>query len=284
MIQIGSVNKLIIDHLSKIGPYLADPTEKAGDRETVLLPGKEMPEHAKAGDPLEVFIYRDSSDRPIATLRRPLIQMDEFVPLKVVDITRIGAFLDWGLEKDLLLPYSEQTVRVQIGRKYMVSLYVDKSGRLCATMKIYPKLTCATPYQTGDWVEGYVYQINPEMGAFVAVDCKYHGLIPRREIAAADVHCGDFVKARVTEVRRDGKLALSPNRKAYKEIPADSKRVYDRLVKAGGFLPYNDKTPPAVIAKEFGMSKASFKRAAGHLLKIHRIRLDSKGMTLTARK
>lgn len=281
MIEVGKIQNLVIDRISKIGPYLVDPQDKKEKKDSVLMPGKELPKGAAVGDTLSVFVYRDSGDRPIATLRRPKILMGELAPLKVVAITKVGAFMDWGLEKDVLLPYSEQITKVQIGREYLVELYLDKSGRLCATMKVYPKLENETPYKAGDWVEGYIYQINPEMGAFVAVDLKYHGLVPLKEMISADVHCGDSVKARVTQIRKDGKLALSPNRKAYKEIPQDARVIYDKLMAAGGSLPYNDKTPPAIIAKEFHMSKASFKRAIGNLLKTKKIRITSRGITLS---
>lgn len=275
MIEIGKIQTLVIDHVSKIGPYLAEPGDPG---KTILLPGKEMPKNARAGDELEAFVYRDSSDRPIATLRRPKILLGEMKPLKVGSITKVGAFMDWGLEKDLLLPYHEQTAKVQIGREYLVFLYLDKSRRLCATMKVYNELKSESPYKEGDWVDGYVYQINPELGAFVAVNYQYHGLIPKKELGD-DIHCGNLVHARVSEIRkRDGKLTLSPNKKGYKEIPSDAKIILRRLEKEGGFLPFNDKTPPAVIMREFGISKAAFKRAVGHLLKIRRITLTREGM------
>ncbi len=281
MIEIGQLQELVIDRIAKIGPYLVDPSDTKEEKNAVLMPQKEMPKGAKVGDTLKVFVYLDSSDRPIATLRQPKIMMGESAPLKVVAITKVGAFMDWGLEKDILLPFSEQITKVQIGREYLVNLYLDKSSRLCATMKVYPKLLADSTYSEGDWVEGYIYQINPEMGAFVAVDCKYHGLVPEKELPGADLHCGDRIKARISQVRKDGKLVLSPNRKAYKEIPHDSKVVLDRLVAAGGSLPFNDKTPPARITKEFGMSKASFKRAIGHLLKTRKIKITSTGIVLT---
>ena len=277
MIEIGCTQDLVIDHFAKIGLYLAELEDKKQRKDTILLPMKEMPKGAEEGDILNVFVYRDSGDRPIATLRKPKIELGEIKPLKVVAITKVGAFMDWGLEKDILLPYSEQITKVQIGRDYLVQLYLDKSNRLCATMKIYPKLESKTPFEVGEWVEGYLYQINPEIGAFLAVDLKYHGMIPMKELSG-DFHCGEFVKARISEIKNDGKLILSPNRKAYKEIPKDAKEILNRLESAGGFLPYNDKTPPNIIAKEFKMSKASFKRAIGNLLKSHKIKISSKGI------
>ncbi len=135
----------------------------------------------KAGDKLEVFIYKDSQDRLIATTNEPLLMVGQAGLLKVKQVTRIGAFLDWGLEKDLLLPYHEQTTRIFEGQECLVAVYVDKSSRLCATMKVYPYLSKETPYKEGDQVKGRVYQISENFGVFVAVDNKYSALIPARE-------------------------------------------------------------------------------------------------------
>lgn len=275
MIELGKIQTLIIERLAPQGAYLTDGID---EKKSVLLPIKEVAENAKIKDEVSVFVYRDSKDRLISTTRTPKVTLEEFAPLKVVDITKVGAFLDWGLEKDLLLPYTEQTAKIQKGRTYLTYLYIDKSDRLCATMKIYPLLKTNTTHQVGDWVEGYVYQINPDIGAFVAVENKYHGLIPMQKMNE-DVHCGEMIKARISEVRSDGKLALSPNKKAYKEIPKDAEQILEKLIKNQGQLDYNDKSSSSAIMKEFNMSKASFKRAVGLLLKKKKIRLTERGMT-----
>ena len=272
--EIGKVQTLTIERITPIGAYLSDGFDTT---DVVLLPEKEVPKNSRAGDQIEVFIYRDSKDRLISTTREPKIQVGEFAALKVADVTKVGAFLDWGLEKDLLLPYNEQTVKVQKGRDYLVNLYTDKSDRLCATMKIYPLLKVGAPYKVGDWIEGYVYQINPEIGAFVAIDNLYHGLILIKD-ANSDIHCGEKIHARVSEIRNDGKLVLSPNKKAYKEIPKDAVVILTKLNESQGFLPYNDKTDAFVIKKEFDMSKSSFKRAVGKLLKEKKIRITERGI------
>lgn len=274
MIEIGKVQTLTIERITPIGAYLSDGFDAT---DVVLLPEKEVPKNSRAGDQIDVFIYRDSKDRLISTTREPKIQIGEFAALKVADITKVGAFLDWGLEKDLLLPYNEQTVKVQKGRDYLVNLYTDKSDRLCATMKIYPLLKVDAPYKVGDWIEGYVYQINPEIGAFVAIDNLYHGLILIKD-ANSDIHCGEKVHARVSEIRNDGKLVLSPNKKAYKEIPKDAVAILTKLNESQGFLPYNDKTDAYLIKKEFNMSKSSFKRAVGKLLKEKKIKITERGI------
>lgn len=274
MIEIGKVQTLTIERITPIGAYLSDGFDTT---DVVLLPEKEVPKNSRAGDQIDVFIYRDSKDRLISTTREPKIQIGEFAALRVADITKVGAFLDWGLEKDLLLPYNEQTVKVQKGRDYLVNLYTDKSDRLCATMKIYPLLKVDAPYKVGDWIEGYVYQINPEIGAFVAIDNLYHGLILIKD-ANSDIHCGEKVHARVSEIRNDGKLVLSPNKKAYKEIPKDAVAILTKLNESQGFLPYNDKTDAYLIKKEFNMSKSSFKRAVGKLLKEKKIKITERGI------
>jgi predicted RNA-binding protein (virulence factor B family) len=274
MIEIGKVQTLTIERITPIGAYLSDGFDTT---DVVLLPEKEVLKNSKAGDQLDVFIYRDSKDRLISTTREPKIQVGEFAVLKVADVTKVGAFLNWGLEKDLLLPYNEQTAKVQKGRDYLVNLYADKSDRLCATMKIYPLLKVGAPYKVGDWIEGYVYQINPEIGAFVAIDNLYHGLILIKD-ANSDIHCGEKIHARVSEIRNDGKLVLSPNKKAYKEIPKDAVVILTKLNESQGFLPYNDKTDAFIIKKEFNMSKSSFKRAVGKLLKEKKIRITERGI------
>jgi Uncharacterized protein conserved in bacteria len=274
MIEIGKVQTLTIERITPIGAYLSDGFDTT---DVVLLPEKEVQKNAKAGDQIDVFIYRDSKDRLISTTREPKIQLGSFAVLKVADVTKVCAFLEWGLEKDLLLPYNEQTVKVQKGRDYLVNLYADKSDRLCATMKIYPLLKVGGPYKLGDWIEGYVYQINPEIGAFVAIDNLYHGLILIKD-ANSDIHCGEKIHARVSEIRNDGKLVLSPNKKAYKEIPKDAVVILTKLNESQGFLPYNDKTDAFIIKKEFNMSKSSFKRAVGKLLKEKKIRITERGI------
>ncbi len=274
MIELGKTQDLIIERFSPQGAYLTDGIDA---KKSVLLPIKEVPETAELKDTINVFVYRDSSDRLISTRRTPKIKLGEFASLRVVDITKVGAFLDWGLEKDLLLPYTEQITKIQKGRSYLTYLYIDKSDRLCATMKIYPLLETNTKYQVGDWVEGYVYQINSEIGAFVAIENKYHGLIPT-QILNDDIRCGEQIKARVSEIRSDGKIVLSPNKKAYKEIPKDAEKILAKLINNQGELAYNDKSSPNAIMKEFNMSKASFKRAIGFLLKNKKIRLTERGI------
>ena len=199
MIQLGKTQCLNIIKKTDFGVYLGTEDDK------VLLPKKQVPEDIEIGDALTVFVYRDSSDRLIATTNTPKIELGGLARLKVSEVSSIGAFLDWGLEKDLLLPFKEQTAKVKKGDEVLVALYVDKSGRLCATMKVYEKLRTDSPYKKDDHVEGIIYETSDNFGVFVAVDDCYSALIPKRE-AFGRLRVGDRVSARVLKVREDGKL------------------------------------------------------------------------------
>ena len=195
--------------------------------------------------------------------------------LEVKDVSRIGAFLDMGLEKDLLLPFKEQNHKVQVGEKCLVALYVDKSQRLAATMKVYSYMSSQSPYQKDDWVTGTIYEINERLGAFVAVDNRYYGLIPRAEMFT-DYREGEVVEARVSKVRNDGKLDLCPKAKAYQQMETDAQLVMQKMDELGGVLPFNDRVAPEIIKQQFGLSKNAFKRAVGRLLKEGRIKITEK--------
>ena len=275
--RLGEKQVLTVVKIVDFGVYLGS------DEERVLLPKKQVPEGIEVGDPVEVFLYKDSSDRMIATTKEPKITLGELAVLEVADVGRIGAFLDWGLEKDLLLPFKEQTVKVEKGDRCLVSLYVDKSGRLCATMKVYPLLQTDSPYKKNDMVRGTVYEISREFGVFVAVDNKYSALIPRREVYGR-MFIGQQIEARVTDVKADGKLDLSVRGRIPEQMDEDARIIMERISKNGGFLPFTDKAEPERIKAEFGMSKAAFKRAAGRLLKQGRITIDeNQGKILQSR-
>ena len=219
MLLLGKKQTLMVVKTVDFGVYLAESKE-AEAKERVLLPIKQVPEGTKEGDTLEVFIYKDSGDRLIATTREPKLEVGGTALLKVSQVTKIGAFLDWGLEKDLLLPYHEQTVRVQEGEEYLVALYVDKSSRLCATMKLYPYLSTRTPYAAGDEVEGRVYEISQNFGVFIAVDDRYSALIPARE-AAGKYRPGDHSQAAGDRGKRGRQ---NERQRPEKSVPADGRR------------------------------------------------------------
>lgn len=265
MFELGKTQSLIIVKELDFGVYLGEqPNASMDDR--VLLPKKQVPQGSRMGDTVEVFLYKDSRDRIIATTNRPLLSVGEVGKLKVSQVTQIGAFLDWGLEKDVLLPYKEQTAKVREGDEILVALYVDKSSRLAATMKVYHYLERGSSYMKDDMVRGTVYEILEDMGAFVAVDDRFSALIPTRELYG-EIRVGDVVTARVTSVKEDGKLDLSVREKAYLQIGKDAERLIEILESYDGVLPFTDKASPDVIRRETGMSKNEFKRAVGNLLK-----------------
>ena len=278
MINIGEYQNLEIVRIKPQGAYLremAEPEAQEGaSSEEVLLPGKQIPEGAGPGTQIRVFIYRDSSDRLIATTVHPLITYGEVRRLKVREKTKIGAFLDWGLEKDLLLPFREQTGSFEEGDEILTALYIDKSGRLAATMNVYPYLKQNSPYQTGDSVTGTVYLISEKFGVFVAVDDIYSGLIPKKD-AQQGFKVGETLTLRVAGVKEDGKLDLTARDKAYMEIDSDADAVIGKIREDfGGELPFDDKADPEKIREVFGLSKAAFKRAVGHLYKERKVVIE----------
>ncbi|KMT20996.1 CvfB family protein [Clostridium cylindrosporum] len=278
MIELGKIQKLRVIREVSFGVYLNFEEDSNG--EDILLPIKQVPENIEIGDEIEVFVYRDSEDRIIATTKKPKITMDNLAVLEVVDNTSIGAFLDWGLEKDLFLPFKQQLKKVVKGNSYLVGLYIDKANRLCATMKVYDMLSSESPYTENDMVQGTIYKINNEIGAFVAVDDKYHGLILNKEFYG-DYKEGDSVEVRVKKVRNDGKLELSLRKQAYKEIESDSKRIMDALEENKGEIMLNDKSDPEDIKNKLSMSKGAFKRAVGRLLKEGAIEITDKSIRRT---
>ena len=271
--ELGKKQKLVVVKTVDFGVYLGD-RQDAVETDRVLLPGKEVPEGTGEGDMMEVFLYKDSSDRLIATTRTPGLMINQVGFLKVAQVTKIGAFLDWGLEKDLFLPYKEQTKKVHEGEEVLVSLYIDKSSRLCATMKVYHYLKTNSPYIVGDMVTGVVYEQSDNFGVFVAVDGQYSGLIPKQE-AQGNYKVGEELTFRVTQVREDGKLNLSAKQKAHIQLHEDAQSVYEIIQDFEGVLPFDDKASPEIIQREFGLSKNAFKRAVGHLLKEEKIELKN---------
>lgn len=263
---LGQVQKLAVVKQVDFGVYLGSEAEK------VLLPKKQVPEPVEKGQELEVFLYRDSMDRLIATTQLPKITLGKLALLTVKEVGKIGAFLDWGLEKDLLLPFREQTGKAREGQEVLVSLYVDKTKRLCATMKIYEHLRTDSPYEKDAQVEGRVYEISDNFGVFVAVDDQYSGRIPKQE-ALGTFAVGDRIQARVSRVKEDGKLDLSIRKKAFLQMEDDAKLLLEKLKERGGSLPFTDKADPDRIRRETGLSKNGFKRAVGRLMKEKQVKI-----------
>jgi len=282
MIKTGYRQKLKVVTKVEFGVYLSE--EGSGDKaeERVLLPTSRVPEGTAVGDELDAFVYRDSEDRQIATLETPLLSIGGLAKLKVVQVTRIGAFLDWGLEKDLFLPYAQQTYKVSEGDEILVTMYADKSDRLCAKMDVYKSLEDRSEYKKDDTVVGTVYLISNNFGAFVAVDDKYSALIPKKEMfgAAEKIVAGTKITARVARVLDDGRLELAVRDKGYVQRNEDADKIFEMIREAGGTIDFYDRSDPELIREKTGMSKNEFKRAVGKLLKEDKITIGDGTISL----
>ena len=274
--KLGEKQVLMMEKEVDFGVYLGTESEH------VLLPKKQVPRGLEPGDPVEVFLYKDSRDRLIATTNEPKLTLGGLAILEVIDTGKNGAFLDWGLEKDLFLPFREQTTPVKKGDSILVSLYIDKSARLCATMKVYEKLSCDSPYQKDDMVEGIVYELSDRFGVFVAVDGKYSALIPKREVYHT-YRVGETIRARVAAVKDNGKLDLSVREKAFIQMDVEAAKLVEYMEKNGGRIPFTDKASPETIRGEFEMSKNEFKRAVGRLLKEKKIEIREKDIVIAGK-
>ena len=235
MYNLGEMQDMIIKRIQKNGAYIG--LENSGRDDDILLPIREIDNDDKVGSKVRVFVYKDGENRPIATKITPKILLSEISHLEVKEITKIGAFLDWGLDKDLFLPFSEQTIQINRGRKYLVALYIDKSSRLCATMRIREYLKNDSNYKENDWVTGIVYNVVDDLGAFIAVDGKYEAMLPEYE-AKGVIAVGEDIQARVSSVKDDGRINLTLKRMSYLEIDRDSEIVLTTLKENEGFLLY----------------------------------------------
>ncbi|TAH66026.1 MAG: RNA-binding protein [Anaerolineaceae bacterium] len=278
MIELGKYQMLEVCKKTDFGVYLCEPGSANSQR--ILLPLKEVPEQAKLNDLIKVFVYKDSEDREIATTTDVPITVGGTAVLKVKQTTKIGAFLEWGLMKDLLLPFKEQTYKVNEGDNVLVALYIDKSNRLCATMKVYDFLLSDSNYKLGDLVSGIVYDRIDAFGTFVAVDNIYSALIPNNELFKP-LQNGEVIKARVAGIREDNKLTLSLRDKSYIQMDTDAEMILQNLVdEEDGFLPFHDKSNAEDIKNKFQLSKNAFKRAIGKLYKNGTITIEDDGIRL----
>lgn len=277
MFRLGEYQKLKVAKAVDFGVYLFDPEggnggEDAADR--VLLPRKEVPEDLKVGDELKVFLYLDSDDRLIATTAAPKITLGTVASLTVRQVTKIGIFLDWGLSKDLLLPYHELVGKVEEGDEILVRMYQDKSGRLAASMRhLYDVMSTDSPYKTGDQVVGRIYEFGHDFGTFVAVDDRFSAMIPAHE-DVSDCRIGQVLSLRVTHVKPDGKLDVTTREASYLQMDEDAEKVLGIIRSYAGVLPFTEKASPQVISRETGLSKNAFKRAIGRLYKKRLITLE----------
>lgn len=277
MIQLGKKQELEIKRFTNVGAFLSDEL----DSQDILLPRKFVKKDWQVGKKIKVFVYKDNEERPIATTINPKIQLGELALLQVIDINKYGAFLDWGLEKDLFLPYDEQVVKVKKHDYYLVALYLDKSNRLTATTRVDEFFSKDVIYRENDMVKGIVYSFDMEIGAFILVDGKYNAMLHKDEFDGI-MKVGDRVKLRVKMVKPDGKLDLTRENRAHEHLAGDSEHIYNILRDNGGFLRVNDKSDPRLIRSIFKMSKSQFKRSIGRLYKQRRITINKDGIRINS--
>lgn len=268
--ELGKIQTLEIARKKDFGVYLVD----VGDYDTkggVLLPIRQVPRDAQIGDKLEVFLYKDSEDRLIATTKQPKLCVGELAALRVKEVSKIGAFVDIGIDKDILLPFKEMEGSPKPGDEVLMALYVDRSYRLALSMRIYKYLQPSQEHKKDDVVKARVYRLR-EVGVMLAVEDKYFGMIPRIENYES-YRIGDVIEARVLRVREDGKLDLSHRKKAYLQLGEDAKMIADLLDKKQGRLELGDDSSPEKIKEVLGISKNAFKRAIGNLYKSNKIKI-----------
>lgn len=268
MSETGKYNKLKIIKEVEFGMYL-----DGGENGEILLPRKYMPQGAKPGEEIDVFLYLDSEDRIIATTLRPYATVGEFAYLRVASVNNIGAFLDWGLPKELLVPFREQRVRMQPDKRYIVYIYHDiESGRIAASAKIEKYLGNIKPgYKFNTPVKLLVYQ-KTDIGYKVTVDNMHYGMIYDNELYAP-VHIGDKLDGYVKRVRADGKIDISLREQGYGSVETLARQILEELKKNRGELPLTDASTPEQIAAVFQCSKKNYKKAIGALYKEHKIEI-----------
>lgn len=273
MLEIGRYNQLAVHRISAAGAWLAT---EAGE---ILLPLKYVRAALQPGDTLNVFVYRDSDDRLIATTVAPKVQTGQFAVLEVTDVGRFGAFLDWGLDKELLVPFSEQVTPMKTGESYLVGVYLDNSGRLAASTKIGKFLdTADVPLQVGDEVELQIWEFT-DLGAKVIINGRYPGLLFKDELYGKPT-LGARLKGYVKKIREDKKIDVTLRKSGSSGIEGCKERVLKTLAVTGGYLPLGDKSPPGEIDEVLGMSKKAFKKAVGSLYKDGFIELTKDGIRL----
>lgn len=272
MLAIGKFNKLRINSITAQGAFL--DTEEG----EILLPARYLPADAQAGDRIDAFIYLDSEDRLAATTVAPKVAVGEFAFLEVKDAGKFGAFLAWGLEKDLLVPFSEQRERMRQGEKHVVAVYLDNSGRLAASAKIGKFLDLETvSVREGDEVELLIYELT-DLGAKVIINGRYGGLLFRNELYGKRV--GDQFRGYVKKVREDKKIDVTLRKEGGQDLGEPKEKILKALAAHGGLLPLNDKSSPEMIAEVLKMSKKTFKKALGGLYKERLVALTAEGVRL----
>ncbi|MDA3905401.1 MAG: S1-like domain-containing RNA-binding protein [Bacteroidales bacterium] len=275
MITLGEYNILRIDRILEQGAYLVD--EENND---VLLPNKYMVENAKVDDEVEVFVYNDSEDRLIATNLTPKFTLNEFAFLQVIDVNRFGAFLDWGLEKDIMVPFSEQNQRMEIDRWYVIRLLLDeKTNRLVASNKLNKFIeTDFISVEVGEEVDLLVIE-RSDLGYTLIINNVHKGLAFANE-TFRELNVGETLTGYVKNIREDGKIDISLQKQGYQNVEPSAIQILELLKENGGFLALTDKSEPEAIYSQLEMSKKTFKKAIGGLYKSKLIRISEEGIYL----
>ncbi|MCU0448766.1 MAG: S1-like domain-containing RNA-binding protein [Bernardetiaceae bacterium] len=273
-LRLGRYNRLRVVKFVDFGLYLDS------DQGEILLPRKYVPPGTQVDDVLEVFIYTDSEDRPIATTLKPLATEGQFASLRVKNVATVGAFLDWGLEKDLFVPFKEQLRRMEEGRRYVVRVCVDhQSGRLVGTSKIAEFLYAGAPdLEEGQPVDLMVFD-QSQLGFSCIVNGLYRGMLFRNEVFR-DLEVGDVLPGFVKQLRPDHRIDLTLQKSGMMAMRREEEKILTKLRANRGFVPFGDKSEPEAIYREFAMSKKTFKAALGQLYKQRRVRLAPEGTYL----
>lgn len=278
LINIGDFNNLKVVRITDFGYYLGAGTNSTKD--DILLPNKSaLGRELNTEDEVEAFIYRDSSDRLVATLKKPLAKVGDIAYLRVVSTTKIGSFIDFGLEKDILVPLKEKLFGLQDDKYYLFYIYLDKTGRLAATTNIDKHLEITDKYKLGDVVKGTVYGFQTNKSAMIAIDNLYRGVILRNEYFT-ELHHGEVLELNVNKVYEDGRLGLTPRKATRVEVAELQETIMEYLKANDGFMVYNDKSSPDQIYSKFNVSKKHFKDALGGLMKKNLITQDINGTRL----
>ena len=278
---LGRPTTLTVRRFTPSGAFLGDPADPTPEAPCLLLIGSEIPLGAQVGDALDVFVYLDSQDRPLATTRTPKLNLGEVAFLRVTSCTSFGAFVDWGLAKDLLVPFKEQTRELHVGSREPIGVYLDDSGRLAGTMRIAELLDLEPADFTEDqWLEGEAWRNDPDVGLFAILERRYLGMVPASE--PHRLTRGQAARFRVSHLHSDGKVELSLRAHAHEELENDAETVLRIIAKPDTPL-VGDHSPPEQLREVFGLSKKAFKRAAGRLLKAGLVTLDAQGCLIKSR-
>jgi predicted RNA-binding protein (virulence factor B family) len=304
---LGRAASLTVRRFGPPGAFLAlDATDTHPHADVLLLPRSEVPEGLAEGDAIDVFVYLDSADRPIATTRRPKLVLGEVTFLQVTETTRFGAFADWGLPKELLVPFAEQTCEMRPGERYAIGLFIDASGRLAGTMRVSEMLRRprgsaaggtrasedgplegakrpegARGVELDEWIQGEAWRRDPDIGVFVILERSFVGLVPASEPNA--LSRGEAARFRVANILADGKVELSLRGHAHQEVESDAQKIL-ALVERPDAPRVGDRSSPEQIRELLGLSKKAFKRAAGRLLKERAVSIDADGFLAPSRR